>query len=71
MKADIVIDQSGKVTFITREGTFDGGIEQVQKAMRELGVEGLEFEVKNAKDFERHTHGPKDAHILRTDHEHH
>ncbi|WP_157833517.1 hypothetical protein [Desulfotruncus alcoholivorax] len=53
MKAEIAISPDGKVTVVTREGTFAGGTERLSQLIANLRKGGIEVEDVR---FEQHRH---------------
>lgn len=57
MKATIIITADGKISVITKEGTFEGGRQEIKKLLASLGIEGIEIaSIDDEKDFEQHRH---------------
>lgn len=62
MQADIAIGPNGEVTVITREGTFQGGVEKIAALVNTL--KNLEIDIKDVK-VEQHRHDDEKIHIHR------
>lgn len=54
MEIQIVIERSGKLSIFIKEGTFEEGKIKIEKLLKDLQLEGIEFSVIG--DVERHTH---------------
>lgn len=59
MKAEIAISPGGKVTVVTREGTFAGGTERLARLVSDLKKGGIEVEDVR---FEQHRHDEAHTH---------
>ena len=66
MKATIVVTHDGKISVVTREGTFEEGKAKLKKFLKSLGAEGVELDREiSDSDFERHRHGHEKARVKR------
>lgn len=59
MKAEIAISPDGKVTVVTREGTFAGGTERLARLIANLKKGGIKVEDVR---FEQHRHDEAHTH---------
>lgn len=60
MQADITIGLDGEVTVITREGTYQGGVEKITALLEALKSRGVNIE---GVKVEQHRHDDEQAHI--------
>lgn len=60
MQADITIGLDGEITVITREGTYQGGVEKITALLEALKSRGVD--IKDIK-VEQHRHDDEQVHI--------
>lgn len=59
MQADIIIGPNGEVTIITREGTYQGGVEKITALLGVLESRGINVEDMK---IEQHRHDDEQVH---------
>jgi len=67
MQARVVITPDGKVSVFTEQGTFEQGKERIEKLLKTLGLEGVEFD--EVGEVEQHRHDHEHAHAHKHVHE--
>ena len=61
MRVTIVVTPEGKISAITREGTFREGKERLLDLLAALRREGVDLPPVPDRAFEQHRHGPAPA----------
>lgn len=60
MELSVVITREGKVSVFAKTGTFALAKEKIEQLFKDLGLEGIDFEV--VSEVERHAHDRPEIH---------
>jgi len=56
MRVTVVVTADGKLSVITRDGTFEQGKARIQALVQRLRAEGVDLPPLSDSDFEQHRH---------------
>ena len=57
---NIIVEKSGRVSIFIQQGTYQEGREKIERLLKELQLEGVQFDVIG--DIEKHTHEKTSIH---------
>ena len=68
MKMKLVLTPDGKVLISVPEGTFEAARATIERALKELGLDGMPLVLETA--IEQHKHDTADVNVHRHAHDH-